>query len=90
MSERLRTADFYVLLERRGSFNKAAAVAVRTTRPSTTSRQVAVRVRLTVPDSAFDGWVPLVEAVVDGQGIIPPTVEIVEPEPREAGDEENQ
>lgn len=75
-----RVADFYVLLEERGSYNKAVAVGVRASRPQTSSRQIAVRVRLTLPENAFTTWTPLVEAEVDPALIVPPTAEVTEPE----------
>lgn len=80
-----RTADFYVLLEARG-MAKAAATAVRMSRPATSSQQIAVRVRLTLPENAFAIWTPLVEAEVNAAQVVPPTAEVVEPEPAPESD----
>lgn len=75
-----RIADFYVLLEARGSYNKAVAVAARTSKPRVGSKQIAVRVRLTLPDNAFTTWTPLVEAEVDPATLIQPTIDVIESE----------
>lgn len=78
-----RIADFYVLLEPRGSFNKAVVVKAVNSRPATSPRQIAVRVRLTLPENAFTTWTPLVEAEVDQALLVPPTVEIIDPAPEQ-------
>lgn len=75
-----RVADFYVLLEPRGSFTRATAVAVRSKRPATTSRQIAVRIKMVLPDGAFDAWTPAVAVDIPSGTFVAPTVEVVEPE----------
>jgi len=75
-----RLAEFYVILEPRGS-TRAAAVNTRLRRPATSWDQIAVRIRLTLPGDAFTQWVPTVEATVEQNLIVPPTAEVIEPEP---------
>ncbi len=77
----IRTVETYLVLEKDGSYYRPPrVVAHRKNKPSLESGQIAVKVRIAIPMSMFDTFIPVVAAeVVDDKQVILPEMTI-EPE----------
>lgn len=75
----VREVSAYLVLERDGrnpSYRPPLVAAVRKGKPALESGQIAVKVKLSIPMSLFDTFIPVVEASISEADAIYPAIEI--------------
>ena len=65
--------DFYLIVSESGS------IEVRKGRPRLRRDQLAVQLKVVLPDSAFQAWMPVAQIVVPEPALITPEVSVLFP-----------